>query len=553
MPLAWIRAHRHLLWPLLVLVVASAFFLHRFSERKLEKSDEALYAAAALELVNGANPLYPRGEFSAYWMMGKPPGALWPPALLMTLFGRSKAAVRLPTELAGIAAIFLIYLIGSAITRHRAAGALAALLALTPQLWLEMARQYWLENTLTALFLAAIWLDAKTRDLAPSRRQLWLQGAVGALIGYATLVKHAVGLAPLGAIVLAELATRPQIVARPRQLLRRFGPTLAGALLVGGPWLIALVANAGPGAPLAEIGKKLGPDLRDPRAAGDVWKMFLTLCDPWFLFAGLACMLALLLWSTRRRRSEPVSAQPEAAFLVVACSALFASHLVVFCIVADKLRGWYMLPVIPLLGLAIGCVVGGAALRRLPRLGALALVVVLVGIGANLDPRLPWYTAFSIALTALGLWVVSSRAAPALNRPRWLLPTLRGRAVPATVSALAVIGLLGLGLQRSAVFVWRDYPADNFALLADQWRRQPPPRLVIDEASWRRPLYMTPSVYFYFSPVPIVPHGVDLPCDISDLPAGELVMLHINKYPCVASRVGDVRELGPWWRLVTLQ
>ncbi|MBN2359451.1 MAG: glycosyltransferase family 39 protein [Deltaproteobacteria bacterium] len=562
MLLARIRAHRHLLWPLLVLVVASVFFLYRLDLRKLEKSDEALYAAAALELVNGANPLFPRGQFSDYRRMGKPPGALWPPALLIKVFGRSKVAVRLPTMLAGIAAIFLVYLIGAAIARHRAAGALAALLALTPGLWLEMARMFWLENTLTALFLAAIWIDARGRAAADPRRQLWLHGAAGALIGYAILVKHAVGLAPLGALLVAELVTNPAIAGQPRRLARRFGPLLGGALLVSGPWLAAFVADAGIGAPLAEIGKKLGPDTHGPRSANDVWKMFLTLVEPWYLLAGLACLVALLLLIARRRRTgpgtpppQPLAAMtaPDPAFLVVACAALFASHLVVFCIVSDKLRGWYMLPVIPLLGLAIGTVVGGAALRRLPRLGALAFVVVLGGLSASLDPSLPWQTSLAVALGALFLWIAVRRAVPLLlrNRPRW--ESRVGRWLPSTLTALALVALLGGGLKRSAQFAWRDYPVDNFAYYAALWQRQPPARLVIDQSNWERPLYMTPSVYYYFSPLPIAPHRLDLPCDISDLPPGEHVMLHITKYQCVAPRVREVRELGPWWRLVVLR
>lgn len=542
MPLAWIRAHRHWLWPGIVLVVASVFFLYRYPERKLEKSDEALYAAGALELVNGQNPLYPRGEFSAYWVMGKPPGALWPSALLMAVFGPSKAAVRLPNEVAGIAAICFVFLIGSAIGRRREVGALAALFALTPKIWLEMARVIWLENMLTALFLAAVWLDARARALPASRRQLAWQCGVGALVGYAVLVKHAVGLAPLAALIVAELVCNPAIVARPRELLRRFGPTIGGALLVCGPWLIAFMANHGVTAPVAEIGKKLAQDPHVPRAANDVWKLFNTVVEPWYLFAGLACLMALLLHAPRRRHDEQPATQPDPTFLAVACSALFASHLLVFCTISDKLRDWYMLPVIPLLGLAIGTVVGGAAARTLPRLGALALVVVVSGLSLALNASLAWYTTAALVLGALCLAIGLRRALPRL--PRW----------PSTAVALtAVLALLGIGLVRSGQHIWREYPVDNFAYFSAQWRQQPPAQLYIDEASWRRPIYMTPSVYFYFSPVPIVPHSVEMPCDLSDIAAGDHLMLHINKYQCVAARAAEARELGPWWRMVRLR
>ena len=59
--------HRALGWPLLIALLASVFLLRDLGERRLQKSDEALFAAAALQMTRDGGVLYPaRGEFGAY-------------------------------------------------------------------------------------------------------------------------------------------------------------------------------------------------------------------------------------------------------------------------------------------------------------------------------------------------------------------------------------------------------------------------------------------------------------------------------------------------------
>jgi 4-amino-4-deoxy-L-arabinose transferase len=141
----------------LVVVAASFFFLHDLGARALEKSDEALYAAGALEMARGGELVYPHQGFARYSLMGKPPGALWPSALSIAVFGRSPFAVRLPTALAGILSVFLVFLIVLKISESLGAALVAVFALLSQGGWLELGRIFWLENTLSAVFLVSFW------------------------------------------------------------------------------------------------------------------------------------------------------------------------------------------------------------------------------------------------------------------------------------------------------------------------------------------------------------------------------------------------------------
>jgi len=548
--------HRALLWPLAIALLASVFLLRDLGERRLQKSDEALFASAALQMTRDGGVLYPaRGEFGAYDTMGKPPGAIWVTALSISVFGRNNFAARLPTALAGVATLVLLYLFGTAISGRRVGGVIAALLLLTQGGWLTEARTLWLENSLSALFLLAVWLDAHARQATSPRSGYRWQVATGVTIGFAALVKHLVGLAPLGAIVLAELLVNPRIILRPRQLLRRFGATLASVAAVFGWWVVVFLVDHGRADSMMHLRYKWIADRVSERKGQDVANIFTQLVEPWVLVAGLICLLALVYALMRRGRHLAISAAAQQrAYLVVAVAGLVLSHVVVFCVISDKLRAWYMLPVIPLLVLAIGAVWGSWLGQRSSTLRLVALATLVAATVYALPETARWYTFFAIALGAGLLGLLATQLDPRALQLR--LPLL-GSASPATAlrSSLAIV-LLGVvllgGMRESSAEAWKEQKPDLFLQYLDEWRAEPPPHIVIDAQHWARWIYMQPMVYWYWSPMEMVPHRLKVPCDISTLPPGTFVMLHHTNYQCVQPRARQTRNLTPWWRMVRL-
>ncbi|MFH1807606.1 MAG: glycosyltransferase family 39 protein [Pseudomonadota bacterium] len=557
----------------IVLLAATWFFGRGYADPTLVKSDEALYAAAALELSRGDNPLYPRGEFSHYRTLGKPPGALWPAALSLKIFGRGKAAVRLPTILAGIASTVLLALLASIIASSSLAGLLTGLLALTIGGWIELGRVIWLENTLTAVFLLALWLASRTRDESDPRTERILQVLLGLVVGYGAWVKHMVGFASLGAVVVAELTLDPTLLVSPRRLWRRFGVTIVVALAFFGLWMVPFTLDRGVGAALHQIPAKLAADPHVPRKVDDLWQTFLRFGEPWLVVVGSLCLLALLTLalvqpaslatdevpppSTRwQRTARLILGAPSAEtrrFLLLACTALLASHLLVFGEIADKHRSWYMIPIFPLFALGPGIVLGRWLGRGERHLGLLGIPLVAAALCILHDDakHLHWWFLVALAglLCAQGLhrWLLQVLPAAELVRAHGLL-MLAGRGL----ALGAVMWMLGAGLDRSARRVWAPQPPDTFAEYAAAWEKDPIPYLIVDRQRWNVPLYYQPSVYFYFSPIEVRPYDLDPPCDTSGLASGDMVLIHHSKYDCVAPRARQLRELSQWWRMVTL-
>src|SRR4051812_42856033 len=124
----------------------------------------------------------------------KPAVALWPQVLATRLLGFDTVALLLPSALAGLAGVGLVYVLGQALWGRRAGLAAAAALAVLPVAVLT-DRSDTMDSLATALALvAAVAMVFAARD--DGTRGRWLIAGAGVAVGGAFAVKLFQGLIP---------------------------------------------------------------------------------------------------------------------------------------------------------------------------------------------------------------------------------------------------------------------------------------------------------------------------------------------------------------------
>jgi 4-amino-4-deoxy-L-arabinose transferase-like glycosyltransferase len=162
----------------------------------------------------------------------KPPLALWVEGLSAKVFGFSGPAILLPEGLAGVGAVWVLYLL---VARHfgRVAGLVAALaLAVTP-VSVAIDRDNNPDALFVFLLVCAAWTGARAVE---ESRLRWLLGSA-AFVGLAFETKLLVA-----AFVVPGLALAYLLFARLRLATRLLHLLAAGAVLlvVGGAWIAAV-------------------------------------------------------------------------------------------------------------------------------------------------------------------------------------------------------------------------------------------------------------------------------------------------------------------------
>lgn len=215
----------------LALLLALAFV----GTRGLWEPDEGRYAECAREMVVSGNYLTPTLGWQPH--LTKPPLTYWLIAGSISAFGRSEAAVRLPTALFFAATVMLVAMLGSALWDRRT-GILAAIVHAT-FLTTYAAGNFVTPDTPLALWeglaLLAFWRGFVARE--PWECRLW-PAVTGAAFGFAMLTKGPPGLLFLPAMVLFR--------AMPAGRRPGAAPVLSipGALLflaIGCSWYVASV------------------------------------------------------------------------------------------------------------------------------------------------------------------------------------------------------------------------------------------------------------------------------------------------------------------------
>jgi len=218
---------------LLALVLRLAWSFYADTDpRKVWRYDMTIYDYQAVQLADGNGYIDYWDKPSAHW----PPGYPMALAPLYFLFDNNPVAARMLNAVLGSATVVLLYLLGSRVFDRRVGLTAALLLAIFPN------QVFFSSLTMTEIFfttlLILILLLTVYLMLGQRAPPLWQVGLVGALIGYAALVRGE------GLLLMAFIL--PALLMRWRSWRRVL--TYAAVLLVGmaviiAPWTVRNVVR----------------------------------------------------------------------------------------------------------------------------------------------------------------------------------------------------------------------------------------------------------------------------------------------------------------------
>lgn len=360
---------RHLL---VLLAVAAVVFFAGLGRLPLLEPDEGRNAEVAREMLVSGDWVTPR--FNTLTYLDKPVVYFWLVAAAFRLAGVTEWAARFPSALMALATLLLTWFLARRMFGD-SAGLRAGIILATCPLVMAFARLVIFDMTLVFLVTVAMvcfWLEQ-----ASDFRRPWLDVAMFASMGLATITKGPVGfLLPLLS-VLAYQALRRRFGELKRL---RWGLGLAVFLAVTLPWFIAVCIQNPDFARYAFWQESL---LRfatgSARRGGSVLyyvPVYLLGFFPWsffLLFAG----------GNRLKRWKELGQETHKAllFLLVWAGVIF----VFFTISRSKLPAYFLPASVPL---------------------GILMAQVWAGVGAEEEGRRPdWLTAGFAALIGLGLLV----------------------------------------------------------------------------------------------------------------------------------------------------
>jgi 4-amino-4-deoxy-L-arabinose transferase-like glycosyltransferase len=318
----------------------------------LEGADEGRYVQVAKELLQRSNWLVLTVGGEPYDQ--KPPLPFWLMAAALKLSGGQVSAwtVRLPSVLAGIFSVLLVFDIGRARWNPRA-GFIAALILLSAPLFARSTPTARLDVIFTAWITLAAWAWLAAPDaqrgsrLSPGRAAIFWIGVLGAFFSKGPLVF----VAMFGMLLGESWRTgswQPWRSVRPLP-----GLTVLG-LLIGG-WWGSQVAWAGHDSAISQLAEATWGRLQTGSHVRPLGyylvAMFTEKFFPWILFT-LPAMFTL--WKGRR---EGLPGGMRALLFWLAC-VLFVLHL------SPGKRSYYLLPVFPVLALITGWYIDKVFLQR---------------------------------------------------------------------------------------------------------------------------------------------------------------------------------------------
>jgi 4-amino-4-deoxy-L-arabinose transferase-like glycosyltransferase len=187
--------------PYLLLFCLAVFVLSLgINTYSLRGSTEPREAGIAAEMLQDHDYLVPM--LNGQQFLEKPPLSYWLQAASMRAFGYTAAAARLPSVVAGVAAVLLMFFAIERITANRRTAWLAALFLMTmASFWMNsrIAGQDVLLAFGIALALVGFWFTRETDALVTG----WLLYAAGIFV--ATFTKGVIGLAVPGVVLFVFL------------------------------------------------------------------------------------------------------------------------------------------------------------------------------------------------------------------------------------------------------------------------------------------------------------------------------------------------------------
>ena len=347
---------------LIVLAFAAIIFLGDIWIYKEFVRAESYFALGSRLMVEQGDWLMPHAPDEL--PLNKPPLTYWLIGISYKLFGANYGSARLPSVLAALLVLAIVYALGVRLNGKRA-GLIAVAMLASSFLFLSFARMA-MSDMLLTLFVTA--------SLACFTLVLSDRGSpVLALLGYVALALGVLAKGPV-AVVLVALPIGFEMAFRGSwgelKKLRLF-PGLVLFVLIAAPYFLAVYARAG-SAPLRFF--FLGENLQ--RFTGQIYgtsgrPVWYELVAFFGDFAPWSVLLFAALWFSWRERGTDLSA-PRLVHLWIACT------IVLFSLSSFKLD-YYLLPAMPATALIIAPVIANG--EKLP-LVARRIVAALLIVGA---------------------------------------------------------------------------------------------------------------------------------------------------------------------------
>jgi hypothetical protein len=372
--------------------------------------DEETMAMAVMHIVQDGRPILPSGMFYPRGM-----SELYLMAASVSLFGESEWAFRLPSALSGIALIFLCYLAGRRFLRPQWNLALAATVALLPDIieYSQTARMYIFMLTCIAGALVCIFAWERSGHIR------WLVGAVLALIVGIEL--HAL------AVTCALLLLMPGLLQGDQ---RKFAYGLGAASIVMVAYLlIESWVNSNYPVPPPEYAAEVAPLVRRG-GAPLTFRPFVF--DIAIVIAGAVTAFLAVLFGQRVRKNLPSFVVTSLLLAAVIAQLAIYYHVAALLALAGSVIA-YRYRVAPITRRFLRYVIGCAAIALL-HVGLITAwpgsMVKLVGSIVGQPSVWPYVRIMEFSLaagallllaTAWGLWRLANRKRAA---DYWLLALL---------------------------------------------------------------------------------------------------------------------------------
>jgi 4-amino-4-deoxy-L-arabinose transferase-like glycosyltransferase len=402
----------HRTFATLLIVCALSFFVS-LGSTPLWDPDEPRFAAATRDMASTGDVLTPR--FNGVPRFEKPVLFYWLQLPFFLALGPSETAARLPSALAGVGCVVLLYLIGRSYFSDRAAF-IASLALATVFRFVAYTRQGLTDVPAMFFEMAAIYFFRGASLADADRATKWAMTGWAA-VALCALTKGPVAIIPI-AIWGAYLA-----VTRDWASLARWrvipGALLAAAICL--PWYVVMIASHGREFLDVAIGLEVIQRAIDypAQARGPLYYARVWPADglPWTMFFLLGCAHALLTWKTLEfnvRRG------------LLLCGIWFAAVFVLFSLASGKLPH-YVLPIYAPMALVAAFYIDRVAL--------------------GLAPVRPWQAA--AAVTGITLMVMAFVAIRFLNRATGAGLLDAGILLPGILGAGGVATLLTAARARA--------------------------------------------------------------------------------------------------------
>jgi 4-amino-4-deoxy-L-arabinose transferase-like glycosyltransferase len=324
---------------LAVLVVAIVVSFAGAFQHELWTPDEPREAAVGREML--------LSHFSAMPTLGgtpfleKPPLFAWVTAAFYSVFGVSTGVGRIPSALFAVGAIWIAYLLGQR-TAGRVAGLSTAAVLATMWQFAEVSHKVALDVPLVFFVGAGHLAFLRLRD----EESRWNYALLGAASGLAFLTKSIIGPGLIcGPPVIAAAAMRDWAYLK-RVVPRAAVASIAGVVVFGLPWVLALVHTPGGGWPAVKtclwtntIGRSVAVEGDDNGFSGHANGPFyyvpivLYIVAPWILAAPAIAKAGVLRADRRGGR---------ALFLLL----IYAAGALLLTVPSGK-RALYLAPLLP--------------------------------------------------------------------------------------------------------------------------------------------------------------------------------------------------------------